>query len=56
MNRCDLIETERTGMRVTIPILLKLQAKLDNGPTDDLSFVAAARFVSRQMQISSGPY
>jgi integrase len=34
------IDTEKTGMRVTIPILPELQATLDAGPTGDLAFIA----------------
>ncbi|MDP2355730.1 MAG: tyrosine-type recombinase/integrase [Beijerinckiaceae bacterium] len=33
------IDTEKTGMRVTIPILPELQATLDAGPTGDLAFI-----------------
>jgi integrase len=36
------IETEKTGMWVTIPILPELQATLDAGPTGDLAFIANA--------------
>jgi len=36
------IDTEKTGMRVTIPILPELQRTLDAGPTGDLAFIAAS--------------
>ncbi|WP_049810386.1 tyrosine-type recombinase/integrase [Bradyrhizobium japonicum] len=36
------IQTEKTGMWVTIPILPELQATLDAGPTGDLAFIAAS--------------
>ena len=36
------IQTEKTGMWVTIPILPELQATLDAGPTGDLAFIANA--------------
>lgn len=36
------IDTEKTGMRVTIPILPELQKTLDAGPTGDLAFIAAS--------------
>ena len=34
------IQTEKTGMWVTIPILPELQATLEAGPTGDLAFIA----------------
>jgi integrase len=34
------IDTEKTGMRVTIPILPVLQATLDAGPVGELAFIA----------------
>jgi integrase len=34
------LDTEKTGMRVTIPILPELQATLDAGPTGDLAFIS----------------
>jgi integrase len=34
------IDTEKTGMRVTIPMLAPLKATLDAGPTGDLAFIA----------------
>lgn len=36
------IDTEKTGMRVTIPILKELRATLDAGPVGDLAFIATA--------------
>ena len=36
------IDTEKTGMRVTIPVLPELQATLDAGPVGDLAFIATA--------------
>ena len=36
------IDTEKTGMRVTIPVLPELQETLDAGPTGDLAFIAAS--------------
>lgn len=36
------IDTEKTGMRVTIPILAELQATLDAGPVGDLAFIATS--------------
>lgn len=36
------IDTEKTGMRVTIPILPELQKTLDAGPTGDLAFIGNA--------------
>jgi integrase len=36
------IQTEKTGMWVTIPILPELQATLNAGPTGDLAFIANA--------------
>jgi integrase len=36
------VDTEKTGMRVTIPILPDLQATLDAGPTGDLAFIASS--------------
>jgi integrase len=36
------IQTEKTGMWVTIPILPELQATLDASPTGDLAFIAAS--------------
>ncbi|MBN9599564.1 MAG: hypothetical protein J0G28_07810 [Afipia sp.] len=35
------LDTEKTGVRVTLPILSELQATLDAGPTGDLAFIAA---------------
>lgn len=39
-NGAIAIDTEKTGMRVTIPIQAELQATLDAGPTGDLAFIA----------------
>lgn len=36
------LDTEKTGVRVTLPILPELRATLDAGPTGDLAFIAAA--------------
>jgi integrase len=36
------LDTEKTGMRVSIPVLPVLQATLDAGPTGDLAFIANA--------------
>jgi integrase len=36
------IQTEKTGMWVTIPILPELQGTLDAGPTGDLAFIATS--------------
>lgn len=36
------IDTEKTGMRVTIPILPQLKLTLDAGPTGDLALIATA--------------
>lgn len=36
------IDTEKTGMRVTIPLLPELQETLNAGPTGDLAFIAAS--------------
>lgn len=36
------LDTEKTGVRVTLPILPELQATLDAGPTGDLAFIAAS--------------
>ncbi|WP_375781178.1 tyrosine-type recombinase/integrase [Bradyrhizobium sp. ma5] len=37
------IDTEKTGTRVTIPVLEVLQKTLDAGPTGDLAFIATAK-------------
>jgi site-specific recombinase XerD len=37
------IDTEKTGTRVTIPVLEVLQKTLDAGPTGDLAFIASAK-------------
>ena len=37
------IETEKTGTRVTIPVLDVLQKTLDAGPTGDLAFIATKK-------------
>lgn len=34
------LDTEKTGTRVTIPVLPELQSTLDAGPTGDLAFIA----------------
>jgi integrase len=34
------LDTEKTGVRVTLPVLPELQATLDAGPTGDLAFIA----------------
>lgn len=36
------LDTEKTGVRVTLPILRQLQTTLDAGPTGDLAFIAAS--------------
>lgn len=36
------LDTEKTGVRVTLPVLPELQATLDAGPTGDLAFIATA--------------
>lgn len=36
------LDTEKTGTRVTIPVLPELQITLDAGPTGDLAFIAQA--------------
>jgi integrase len=40
-NGVIVIDTEKTGTRVEIPILPELRASLDAGPTGDLAFIAA---------------
>lgn len=37
------IDTEKTGTRLTIPVLEVLQKTLDAGPTGDLAFIATAK-------------
>jgi integrase len=37
------IDNEKTGMRVTIPMLAPLKATLDAGPTGDLAFIVSRR-------------
>jgi integrase len=37
------IDSEKTGMRVELPLLSQLQATLDTGPTGDLAFVVTRR-------------
>lgn len=37
---CIVIDTEKTGMRVTIPIMPELAATLEAGPTGDLALIA----------------
>lgn len=39
---CIVIDTEKTGMRVTIPIMPELAATLEAGPVGDLALIAAA--------------
>lgn len=42
-NGCIQIDTEKTGMRVTIPVLPELQATLSAGPVGDLAFIATEK-------------
>ena len=37
------IDSEKTGMRVKLPLLPQLQATLDAGPTGDLAFIVTRR-------------
>jgi integrase len=42
-NGVIIIDTEKTGMRVSIPILAQLKATIDAGPTGDLAFIVSRR-------------
>jgi integrase len=42
-NGVIMIDTEKTGMRVSIPMLAQLKATIDCGPVGDLAFVVSRR-------------